>query len=194
MLKLMRLESCFFSLICWICYWRQMPSMLTEQVGNGFQSLVHSLNEGCACGTMSSSRVMNFHTRGILEVKAEIHSSCLTWFYDSSGMIWQGRIVFSFGWHGGKSWESRKWRGSNPPDIILFFNTTTLCTGCLPIRNSLRLGRALSHAILHIFPQLQGLLHSKNSPPCSGALTILTLQMFTRDTSLPNYWGNSILQ
>jgi hypothetical protein len=64
----------------------------------------------------------------------------------------------------------------------------------MSIRNSLRLGRALSHAVLHIFPQLQGLLHRKNAPPSSGALTILTLQMFTRDTSLPNYWGNSILQ
>jgi hypothetical protein len=78
--------------------------------------------------------------------------------------------------------------------MLVFTGAGEASTDGLPIRNSLRLGRALSHAILHIFPQLQGLLHSKNAPPCSGALTILTLQMFTRDTSLPNYWGNSILQ
>jgi hypothetical protein len=67
-------------------------------------------------------------------------------------------------------------------------------TGGLPFRNSFGFGRALSHAILHIFPQLQELLHSKSALPCSGVLKILTLQFFTQDTSLPNYWGNSILQ
>jgi hypothetical protein len=66
-----------------------------------------------------------------------------------------------------------------------------LDTGGLPFRNSFWSGRALSHAILHIFPQLQELLHSKSAPPCGGFLTFLTLQMFTRDTSLPNYWGNT---
>jgi hypothetical protein len=70
--------------------------MLTEQVGNGFQSLVHFLKEGYACDTMLSYfHVMNFHTRGsILEVKAEMHSSCLTWFYDRSGILWQGDTDF----------------------------------------------------------------------------------------------------
>jgi hypothetical protein len=48
------------------------------------------------------------------------------------------------------------------------------------------LGRALSHKILHIFPQLQELLHSTSAPPFSGFLTFLTLQMFSRDTSLSN--------
>jgi hypothetical protein len=47
----------------------QIPSMLTEKVGNGFQSLVNSFKEGYACDTLSSSRVMKFHTRGIPEVK-----------------------------------------------------------------------------------------------------------------------------
>jgi hypothetical protein len=34
--------------------------------------------------------------------------------------------------------------------------------------------------------QLKELLHSKTAPPCSGFLTFLTLQFFTRDTSLLN--------